>query len=558
MRAKSICLVVSDVGSLTDTLAEYEKNGLHSHVLYCGSEHIPRATRNQLRKSGISVSTLDNSNSPVEFRVANLYESAYVDRGDRIRHALEQLHREHRFDLIEFDLHRGLGFRSLQAKQAGIAFTDVLLACRFNTCSAWQREQEQRWPSGYEEVELDFAERYSFENADINIAPSLSLLAFVGRLGWNVHSDEVFATCPEWISSSHRRCSFVDSAPRVQPSVTIGIAYYNLGRYLPETLATLAAQSYPNLEVLVIDDGSTDPHSIDVFAEMEARYPQYRFLRQRNAGIGATRNRCLSLARGEYFVPVDADNLARPEMITRFAEAMTRNPECAAMTCYFLAFEDGVSPSSGQFLHACRPTGGPHVLAGIRNVYGDANAIFRTEVFREVGGYETDRGTSCEDWEAFVKLVHAGKRIGVVPDHLFYYRHLSNGFSRTTNRFANHQRVLRQFNLLPVFPGQESVSLWTTMIGLHQRIEQLKSERMLLRYQLADRIHSIMARLPGFACVLKNCFLGIGNLLRRVVGSLKRQAYASGSFVGTGLVFLDSAKYFFRQRPDKPPDTFTA
>ena len=79
--------------------------------------------------------------------------------------------------------------------------------------------------------------------------------------------------------------------------MSVAIAYYNLGAHLPDTLASLAAQTYPNVEVLVINDGSTDPYSRQVFAEQQALYPQFRFVSQDNAGIGATRNRGLAEAR---------------------------------------------------------------------------------------------------------------------------------------------------------------------------------------------------------------------------------------------------------------------
>src|SRR5439155_953665 len=86
---------------------------------------------------------------------------------------------------------------------------------------------------------------------------------------------------------------------------------------------------------------------------------------------------------------------------------------------------------------------------------------------RQIGGYETDRGTSCEDWELFVKLARAGRHIGVVPDHLFYYRQRPGGFSRTTNWFANHQRVMRQFGRPGrLEPGDSSV-LWSALFALH-------------------------------------------------------------------------------------------
>jgi hypothetical protein len=132
-------------------------------------------------------------------------------------------------------------------------------------------------------------------------------------------------------------------------------------------------------------------------------------------------------------------------------------------------------------------------MSGIRNVYGDANAIFRTADLRSVGGYELDRGTSCEDWEAFVKLVHAGKKIGVVPDHLFYYRHREAGFSRVTNWFANHQRVLRQFTNQDRLPPGEAAVLWTALLGFQQYAGQLADRQRCLRYRVADGLHSCLS-----------------------------------------------------------------
>src|SRR5262249_31408807 len=102
------------------------------------------------------------------------------------------------------------------------------------------------------------------------------------------------------------------------PLVTVCIPYYNLAAHLPRTLASLAEQTYPHLEVLVIDDGSTDPAARAVFDQMNDRFSRFRFLRQPNAGIGATRNRGLAEARGDYFLPVDADNVTRPDMVERF------------------------------------------------------------------------------------------------------------------------------------------------------------------------------------------------------------------------------------------------
>lgn len=471
-RPRSVCLVANDL-DLTDARRLLEQ-GAAVHVLYCGPGRA--ATARQFREQGVSVSTPESGEGKAFHQVRNVVDSCHADRSDAIRHALARLHAERRFDAIEFPAAGGLGFRTVQAKRAGLGFDDVCLTVRLDGCNAWNRDQESRWPDGPEELELDFAERYAFEQADVQEVPDPALREYVRRIGW-ADRDAVRPPDPD--------------AGDARPLVTAVVPHYNLGRYLPETLASLAAQTYRNLEVLVIDDGSTDQPSLDVFAQMQSLYPQYRFLRQTNAGIGATRNRGLREANGEYFIPVDADNVARPDMVERLTAAIRRNAGAGAMTCYFLAFEDGFSPTSGPYLYAHRPTGGPHALACIRNVYGDGNAIFRTSAFRAVGGYETDRDASFEDWEAFVKLVHAGHGVGVVPDYLFYYRHREAGFSRVTDDYRNRQRVLRQFMHLECLPPAERAVLWNALFGFHRRADQL---RELMRYRVADRLYGLCAR----------------------------------------------------------------
>src|SRR5262249_6078719 len=116
-----------------------------------------------------------------------------------------------------------------------------------------------------------------------------------------------------------------DRGPRTTdhgPLVSVVVPFYNLAEFLPEALGSLAAQTWPRLEVLVIDDGSTDPAAVRVFDEQQRKFPHFRFLRQPNAGIGATRNRGLREADGEYVVCVDADNVAHPRMIEQFVAGM--------------------------------------------------------------------------------------------------------------------------------------------------------------------------------------------------------------------------------------------
>jgi glycosyltransferase involved in cell wall biosynthesis len=345
-------------------------------------------------------------------------------------------------------------------------------------------------------------ERYAFENGDIQAISDPAVLDHVKQQGWSIR--EVMR---DPVPSSLPRTEIGGRRTPDTPLVTICIPHYNLGRDLPETLESVAGQTYPALEVLVIDDGSTDEASRVVFEQMRQKYRQFRFIEQENAGIGATRNRGLREARGEYYLPVDADNILRPEMVERLVIAMQRRPELAAMTCYFLAFREAADIERENFLYACRPAGGPHLLSCLHNVYGDACALHRTEVFRSVGGYEVDRDTSWEDWEAFVKLANAGHRIDVLPEHLFYYRHLDTGFSRVTRQHANHRRILRQFARLDRLSPADQEQLRDFLVGMHLRIREQTAREESWRFRLVDGLYSLA---------------GVGRLTRGLKGVLTR------------------------------------
>ena len=675
--------------------------GWDVHVLYCGSMP-PRKdmddVEERLRRAGIAWSCLHDFEQPAVLEVEGVTDIVQVYLSERVQYALEELHARHRFDLIEFGEWGALGFRSIQARRAGLAFPDTRFVVKLHSSSQWMREGNHQWLADPNEVEVDYCERYAFEHADIQLSPSCYMFEYARQIGWTVRPDaqviaypypepefgperppesaapelvffgrletrkglEVFVRAvrqldpavkitflgrvntlgdgrtaldyikehlagrayrlltnynreqalrylaqgdrlaiiaslsdnspftviecatnglpflasrvggiPELLSDEwfqHRllfepntrdllRClrAYLDlpagdraelcqatrraadvavhnravaesyrellgsasggrlppvshsqpgaDAPRSptdeQPLVTVAIPYYNMDAHLPAALASLAAQTYPNLEVLVINDGSTDPLSLDVFAQQQALYPHFRFLSQENAGIGATRNRGLAEARGEYFLPMDADNVARPHMIERFVAAMRRNPDLAALTCYCLAFKDSDDLQNQEYQYAYRPTGGPHILASIKNVYGDANAIFRTDLFRSVGGYETDRDSSWEDLEAFVKLVNAGHRMDTLPEYLFFYRHLETGFSRVTSTYLNQRRVLRQYYQLNNLPIAEGMALWTALVSLQKRNDALALRLTSLRYRVADHVHSVFACVPA-------------------------------------------------------------
>jgi glycosyl transferase family 2 len=550
------------------------------HFLWCGpaADAGFREDKKELEAAGVGVYRLDEVPLPAACRAANgtpgcgpaLYAS------NLIRHAVEALHRARRFDAVVFPSWQAPGFRCVQAKRAGTAFTDVNLVVRLDCISRWLREAGKRWPES-DDLFLDYCERYTFDNADIRWCYSEYMLEEAGRCGWDslpelragataggegspgtvfmddppstpldrrrtleslaaggqlavfrrscdtlpplvrdciVNGLPFIAARPRWLPGRVtdaaagpwffeadapdaerrlaeavrlRRCdvpgddkedgldilfrspsSVLSASAAASPLATIAVTHYNLGRYLPETLASLAAQTYRDVEVLVIDDGSTCEGSCQIWEDQRRLYPQFRFIRQHNAGLGAARNRALSEARGAYFIPVDADNIAAPGMVEAFVRAMRSDPDASAMTCFFLAFRDVADIEKGKFLYQCCPTGGPYAAACAYNVYGDANAVFRADHLRAVGGFTVDRSTYCHDWETFVKLAQAGRRIGVVPEHLFCYRRRPDGMSAVMSGGGSDVYPFIQRMLTTFFSGEATVearTLWTMLAG---------------------------------------------------------------------------------------------
>jgi glycosyltransferase involved in cell wall biosynthesis len=115
-----------------------------------------------------------------------------------------------------------------------------------------------------------------------------------------------------------------------EPLVAVLVPSYNPGQYLRPAVESVLRQSYRNLEVIVIDDGSTDG-SIETLADLKD--PRLQVIRQTNAGKSVALNRVLEDCRADYYAINDADDLSHPERIVKQVECLQANPEVAAVFC---------------------------------------------------------------------------------------------------------------------------------------------------------------------------------------------------------------------------------
>jgi glycosyltransferase involved in cell wall biosynthesis len=143
----------------------------------------------------------------------------------------------------------------------------------------------------------------------------------------------------------------------MQPFLTVGIPVYNGMPYLPESLQSILQQTYPNYEVIVINDGSTDD-SLQYLKSVHD--PRLRVISQPNRGITAALNRALAEARTPWLVRLDADDIACPDRLAMLAQAIQQHPNAG------MFYSDAENYHHSRFISKLRTTRGtPEQLRAI-------------------------------------------------------------------------------------------------------------------------------------------------------------------------------------------------
>ncbi|RUW18620.1 glycosyltransferase family 2 protein [Mesorhizobium sp. M1A.F.Ca.IN.020.06.1.1] len=231
------------------------------------------------------------------------------------------------------------------------------------------------------------------------------------------------------------------------PLVSIITAHYNRARLLPQAIASVRRQDYPNIELIVVDDGSTDPDAIRLLNDIEPEFEQrgWRIIRQKNGFLGKARNTGIRAAKGSFILFLDDDNALFPNAVSTFVAGMQKSGADICTTFAKWLNEPFVPPDtkSGYMLYF--PVGGPPDIALITNPYGDANAMFRREVFDKVGYLNEERGFSASDWEFFLRADLAGLEIATVPEPLYWYRSSPAGMNRNAEWLRNRRPIIDVF-----------------------------------------------------------------------------------------------------------------
>ena len=220
-------------------------------------------------------------------------------------------------------------------------------------------------------------------------------------------------------------------------TVTVAIPTYGHRAYVLETLESVFAQTLPDVEVIVVNDGSPDDTAAVLRPLIDAG--RIRYVEQPNAGQAAARNRCVELARGEFLAFLDDDDVWPADHLEAHVAALRADPAVVVSYGYATLFgrpDDPGFPRNGaptgdvraDFLRGCWMT-------------SPGQAVMRTAAVRAVGGFDPSLwGT--DDWDFYIRLAGRGPFVYLPRRSLFYRSHADNASRDTWRMYVNCQRLL--------------------------------------------------------------------------------------------------------------------
>lgn len=265
------------------------------------------------------------------------------------------------------------------------------------------------------------------------------------------------------------------------PLVSIIVPVFNGARYLRQSLDSILAQTYPRIEVLVMDDASTDA-TPEILASYGDRLTHVR--QSKTRGIYGNVNDGIEAARGEYIATYHADDIYEPAIVEREAAFLNAYPEAGAVFCKDV-FIDATGREAGRLalpleVRGGRPLAYPVVLNALLTCKNRflrcPTAMVRASVYRTVGPYRDSEFFNTSDLEMWLRIA-ARYPIGIVDEYLLRYRHGHDSSSRRYHHLRTEPS--RHFRIVDLYLREGGRALATpASLAAH---EAHRAEDTLLR-----------------------------------------------------------------------------
>lgn len=249
--------------------------------------------------------------------------------------------------------------------------------------------------------------------------------------------------------------------------LSVVIPCYELGELLVEAVASVERTAAGSCELIVVDDGSRQPRTLEVLAAL--RQGGYRVLDQPNSGLAAARNRGIAEARGRYILPLDADNRLAPEFIAAAIQVLDSRPEVGVV------YGDRLDFGARAGRQPIREFDLPELLWAN---YIDACAAYRREIWEACGGYDAG-ALVWEDWELWVAIAERGWRFHRLPAVTFEYRVRPNSMLAEAEREGIRPQV--RGHVYRKHHGLYAEHLAAVLLAGHAHLHAVSTETLGLR-----------------------------------------------------------------------------
>ena len=263
------------------------------------------------------------------------------------------------------------------------------------------------------------------------------------------------------------------------PLVSVVIPAYNCADYIGDAINSILSQTYPNVEIIIIDDASTDEtlSIVNNFAKKDNRIQVYS--NKNNLGIGANRNYGIKLSKGEYICWQDADDISLPLRIEHQVEHLLEHPEVGVVGGYIQFF----GPNQKKVVRKYEQDDiDLRAMIFRYNPVAQPASMFRTEVYESVGYYDSNLRVS-EDLEMFFRLGEKYK-FGNVQEIVLMYRQVQSSLTRT-----NLKKMEKESLRLRRYYSDNKAYKFTIVDSLYNQFQQMS---MFIPALLRIRIFALM------------------------------------------------------------------
>jgi len=239
------------------------------------------------------------------------------------------------------------------------------------------------------------------------------------------------------------------------PLVSVIIPAYNAEAFISETLKSVLAQTYQNIEILVVDDGSQD-RTYEIVQSFAANDSRIQLLRQSNQGAIAARNLAIEKSKGEFIAPIDADDIWYPQNLEKQVQCMIQADSSVGLVYAWSAHID----EKGLLIGAGRTStlqGDVYLSLVQDNFVGSGSTpLIRRSCFDKVGAYnyklKEENAEGCADWDLYLRIAECYE-FQVVPEFLIGYRQLGSSMS------SNYKKMLESYSLVMAEAQQRNPQL---------------------------------------------------------------------------------------------------